>query len=420
VTITRRSFDCVVIGAGAAGMAAAAEVANAGYTVAMIDREEYCGGILQQCIHNGFGLHHFGEELTGPEYAEICADSVRSLPVEIFPQTTITRMKRLVDTIHCTACSSRFGIVEISAATVVLAMGSRERNRGNIGIPGSRPSGVFTAGLAQRLLNIEGYIPGKKAVIIGSGDIGLIMARRLTWVGTKVEAVIEILPHPSGLTRNIVQCLEDFSIPLYLSHAVTNIVGKDRVEGVMVAPLENGVPVPERTRTIECDTVLLSVGLIPENELSVKAGVKIHPNTGGPVVDHRLMTTVPGIFACGNVLHVHDLVDFVTEESKRCGEYVAAYLKTGDNDAVPTVSVEAGANIKYVTPNQCAITRSQPFFMRALLIREAAELTVSQGDTVVFTKKCKHVKPAEMLSLTLPESITAALIPSQPLTFSLR
>jgi len=418
--ITSRTFDTVVIGAGAAGMAAAAEIATAGFHVAMFDREEYCGGILLQCIHNGFGLHQFGAELTGPEYAETFADTVRSLPVDFFPETTVTDITKNDSIIIITTCSPRSGVMEIRTKAVVLAMGCRERNRGNIGIPGSRPSGVFTAGLAQRLLNIEGYIPGKKAVIIGSGDIGLIMARRLTWTGSKVEAVVEILPHPSGLTRNIVQCLEDFSIPLYLSHSVTRIFGKNRVEGVEIAPLENGIPIPDKAWTVKCDTVLLSVGLIPENELSVKAGIELHPNTGGPVVDQHLMTTVPGIFACGNVLHVHDLVDFVTGEAKRCGKHVTSYL-TG-NDTVPekNIAVEAGANIKYVTPNRCTIDGDLPFFMRSLIIRESAELSVSQGTGVVFTKKIKHVRPAEMISVTLAEKGTAALDPSQPLTFSLR
>lgn len=415
-----RFFDTVVIGAGAAGMAAAVEISTAGYTVALIDREEHCGGILLQCIHNGFGLHHFGEELTGPEYAEKHADAVRSSHITFFPETTVTDISKKNNEITLIACSSHFGVMALNGTTVVLAMGCRERNRGNIGIPGTRPAGVFTAGLAQRLLNIEGYIPGKKAVIIGSGDIGLIMARRLTWVGSKVEAVVEILPHPSGITRNIVQCLDDFSIPLYLSHAVTAILGKDRVEGVRLAPLENGVPISEKTRTIECDTVLLSVGLIPENELSRKAGIAIHPNTGGAVVDHRLMTSIPGIFACGNVLHVHDLVDFVTEESKRCGGYVVDYLENSGATTTKSTTVEAGPNLRYVTPNRCATGLQQHFFMRPLLIREKAELIIRQNDSIVFSKKLKHVKPAEMISITLPEKATINLSSNHPLTFSLR
>jgi NADPH-dependent 2,4-dienoyl-CoA reductase/sulfur reductase-like enzyme len=299
-----------VIGAGAAGMAAAEVIAKNGFSVTLIDREESTGGILLQCIHNGFGLHHFGKELTGPEYADEFSSRVHALPVDIYLKTTVIDIMPQQSPIKVVTCSSRYGITVFETSTVILAMGCRERNRGNTGIPGPRPAGIYTAGLAQRLLNIEGCIPGKRAVIVGSGDIGLIMARRLTWTGSTVAAVVEILPHPSGLTRNIVQCLNDNAIPLYLGHAVTNIFGKDRVCGVEIAPLENGIAQTDHTRSIDCDTVLLSVGLIPENELSRKAGIDISPNTGGPFVDHTLQTSVPGIFACGNVLHVHDLVDF--------------------------------------------------------------------------------------------------------------
>ncbi|MBN1309572.1 MAG: FAD-dependent oxidoreductase [Chitinispirillaceae bacterium] len=417
--IAVKKIDSVVIGAGAAGMAAAEVIAQAGCSVALVDREEQTGGILLQCIHNGFGLHHFGRELTGPEYADEFSERVRAFPVEIFLETTVVNIVPHPGFSRVITCSALHGVTVFEATTIVLAMGCRERNRGTIGIPGTRPSGVFTAGLAQRLLNIEGYIPGRRAVIIGSGDIGLIMARRLTWVGSEVAAVVEILPHPSGLTRNIVQCLQDFSIPLLLSHAVTQIYGKDRVEGVEVAPLENGVPVAEKARIVACDTVLLSVGLIPENELSCTAGVTISPNTGGPVVDHRLQTSAAGIFACGNVLHVHDLVDFVTEEAQRCGGHVVDYLRN-KIPAAASVAVEAGANIKYVTPNQCAAGTAQHFYLRPLVIREKAKLAVMQGQTPVFSRNLSHVRPAEMISIDLDNKIMGGLELDRPLTFSIR
>lgn len=418
--ITAKKCDTVVIGAGAAGMAAAEVISSSGYSVALIDREDHTGGILPQCIHNGFGLHHFGRELTGPEYAEEYSDIVRNLPVDIFLETTVTAVRKRSAAIEITTCSPVHGVCTFTASTVVLAMGCRERNRGNIGIPGFRPSGVFTAGLAQRLLNIEGYIPGKRAVIVGSGDIGLIMARRLTWVGSEIAAVVEILPHPSGITRNIVQCLEDFSIPLHLSHSVTAIYGRERVEGVRVAPLVNGIPRTDRSQDLSCDTVLLSVGLLPENELSRSAGVSITPNTGGPLVNHCLQTTVPGIFACGNVLHVHDLVDFVTEEARRCGGHVVDFLGNAGASSVQSTAVEAGANIRYVTPNRCAMGIPQHFFMRSLVTRDRTELTVSQGPQTVHSRKLRHVKPAEMLSVELPEDATGTLSPETSLTFTLR
>ncbi|MDR2953057.1 MAG: NAD(P)/FAD-dependent oxidoreductase, partial [Treponema sp.] len=301
-------YDSVIIGGGAAGMAAALELEAAGFSCAIIDREDHLGGILMQCIHNGFGLHEFSEELTGPEFAERFIERIIKSKIAVYLNTTVTR---IADNASCKEinCVSPAGMMRIQSRAIVLAMGCRERNRGNIRIPGSRPAGVFTAGLAQRLVNIEGYIPGKEVVIIGSGDIGLIMARRMNWVGCKVKAVVEIMPYPAGLTRNIVQCLRDFDIPLYLSSQTTNIFGADRVEGVEITPMENGVLTPSKSFRIDCDTVLLSVGLVPENELSRAAGVELNSITNGPVADSRLMTNREGIFACGNVLHVHDLAD---------------------------------------------------------------------------------------------------------------
>ncbi|HRU29943.1 MAG TPA: FAD-dependent oxidoreductase, partial [Treponema sp.] len=322
-------YDAVVIGGGAAGMAAALEIDKAGFTCAIVEREDHLGGILMQCIHNGFGLHEFKEELTGPEFAERFAEQVAKSNIAVYLGTTVTdiNVQNVQYEKELICASPDHGVLKITCKAVVLAMGCRERNRGNVRIPGSRPAGVYTAGLAQRLVNIEGYIPGKEVVIIGSGDIGLIMARRMSWVGCHVKAVVEIMPYPSGLTRNIVQCLHDFNIPLYLSCQTTNIFGNDRVEGVEVTPMENGALVPEKAFRIDCDTVLLSVGLVPENELSKDAGVELHPTTNGPLVDASLMTNVEGIFACGNVLHVHDLVDWVAEESRFAGKQAAAWLR---------------------------------------------------------------------------------------------
>ncbi len=389
-------YDAVVIGAGAAGMAAALRVHAAGFRVAIVDREDHLGGILLQCIHNGFGLHWFKEELTGPEFAERLAAQVREAGIDVYLNTTVmdlvadNGMKSLI------ACSAEHGVLSFAARAIVLAMGCRERNRGNIGIPGSRPAGVFTAGLAQRLINIDGYAPGKRVVIIGSGDIGLIMARRLSWVGAKVLAVIEILPHPSGLTRNIVQCLHDFDIPLYLSHIVSRIAGQDRVEAVEVTPLENGTPNPAKTFRLECDTVLLSVGLIPENELSKKAGVQLGHDTGGPRVDAHLMTSVDGVFACGNVLHVHDLVDFVADESSRCGGNVAAYLGAGLS-AGGQGRVQAGPNVKYVVPHAYVPGQDTQFSLRAMIVKKRGTLQVKRAGVVIKRKTLQHIKPAEMI-----------------------
>ena len=398
-------YDAVVVGGGAAGMAAAREIRSSGVSVAILEREEFLGGILMQCVHNGFGLRRFKQELTGPEYAETYKELIEDSGIDVYLGATVVDISVADETADersdvrtVTALSERLGALSIKTRSVVLAMGCRERNRGNIGIPGTRPSGIFTAGLAQRLLNIDGYLPGRRVVIVGSGDIGLIMARRLSWVECEVLAVVEIMPFPSGITRNIVQCLEDFDIPLYLSHTITRINGADRVESVDVAPLENGMPVNERKFNLQCDTVLLSVGLVPENELSRSLGVELNPDTNGPVVDSGLMTNVPGVFACGNVLHVHDLVDFVSEEGEACGGSVAAYLANGGKAGGDAeLKVAPGANLKYVVPNYCSPTRSNHFFMRSMVVADSAELRVSLGDALVASKKLKHVKPAEMI-----------------------
>jgi pyruvate/2-oxoglutarate dehydrogenase complex dihydrolipoamide dehydrogenase (E3) component len=278
-------------------------------------------------------------------------------------------------------------------------MGCRERNRGNVRIPGSRPAGVFTAGLAQRLVNIEGYIPGKEVVIIGSGDIGLIMARRMSWVGCKVKAVVEIMPYPAGLTRNIVQCLNDFDIPLYLSAQTTNIFGNDRVEGIEVTPMENGVLVPKKSFRISCDTVLLSVGLVPENELSKTAGIELNNVTNGPMVDSSLMTNMDGVFACGNVLHVHDLVDWVCEESRRAGRYAVQWLR-GEHPALQ-IQTKAGSHVRYVNPARIAMDRENHIYLRSMVVQNDAVLEICIDNNIIRSKKERHVQPSEMISLKI-------------------
>ncbi len=406
----RMQYDAIVIGGGAAGMAAARELHLAGCRVALVERDEFLGGILMQCIHNGFGLRRFKQELTGPEYAEKYRELIADADIDIFLNTTVMDIHDNHATRSVTAYSAAHGVLCLEACAVVLAMGCRERNRGNLGIPGTRPAGVFTAGLAQRLLNIDGYVPGRRAVIVGSGDIGLIMARRLSWVGCEVAGVIEIMPFPSGLTRNIVQCLDDFNIPLYLGHVVTRINGRDRVESVDVSPLENGTPADKDGFNLKCDTVLLSVGLVPENELSRKTGIEMCLDTNGPRVDAGLMTSVSGIFACGNVLHVHDLVDFVTEEAERCGREAAKYI--GANRRAwgnGQIRVRAGANIRYVTPAFCAADTDNHFFMRSMVVADRAELLVIRGRDILARKKLRHVKPAEMLELNLDQNTTAGL-----------
>lgn len=407
------NFDAVVIGGGAAGMAAALELDAAGFSCAIVEREESLGGILTQCIHNGFGLIEFNEELSGPEFAEKIEERLTGTRIKSFTKTTVIEMDAGADikTLYC--YSGAYGVIRISARVVVLAMGCRERNRGNIRIPGDRPAGVYTAGLAQRLVNIEGFVPGKDIVIIGSGDIGLIMARRMSWVGCKVHAVVEILPYPSGLTRNIVQCLHDFGIPLYLSHLTTNIIGKDRVEGVEITPIENGAMQHEKAFTIPCDTVLLSVGLVPENELSKMAGVEINPMTNGPVVDSMLMTNVPGIFACGNVLHVHDLVDYVVEESRRAGAHAAAWLKGQRPKA--EARVKAGPNIRYSAPGRVDLHATNKLYMRTLIVKNDAVLEVKINNRVVKTIKKNHIQPSEMIALELgPKDLEAAIGAPEP------
>jgi NADPH-dependent 2,4-dienoyl-CoA reductase/sulfur reductase-like enzyme len=358
-----------------------------------------------QCIHNGFGLHEFSEELTGPEFAGRFIQRVTKSKIAVFTDTTVTAFADSGSLLSgpCSSrelfCVSPSGVMRIQSRAVILAMGCRERNRGNVRIPGARPAGVFTAGLAQRLVNIEGYIPGKEVVIIGSGDIGLIMARRMSWVGCKVKAVVEIMPYPSGLTRNIVQCLRDFDIPLYLSSQTTSIFGNDRVEGVEITPMENGVLAPEKRFRIDCDTVLLSVGLVPENELSRAAGVELSSVTGGPIADSCLMTNMDGVFACGNVLHVHDLADWVAEESRRAGRFAAQWL-LGEHPAMQ-IRAKAGANVRYVNPARINPERDNQVYLRSMVVKIDAVFELRLDNRIILSVKQRHVQPPEMINIRI-------------------
>jgi NADPH-dependent 2,4-dienoyl-CoA reductase/sulfur reductase-like enzyme len=392
-------YDAVVIGGGAAGMAAALELETEGFTCAIIEREDHLSGILMQCIHNGFGLHEFSEELTGPEFAERFIERVTKSKIAVYLNTTVTQFTPAPGSFKELNCVSPDGAMRLHSKAVLLAMGCRERNRGNVRIPGSRPAGIFTAGLAQRLVNIEGYIPGKEIVVIGSGDIGLIMARRMSWVGCKVKAVVEIMPYPAGLTRNIVQCLRDFDIPLYLSSQTTGVFGNERVEGIEVTPMENGVLATEKSFRIDCDTVLLSGGLVPENELSRAARVELNSVTNGPSVDSSLMTNMDGVFACGNVLHVHDLVDWVCEESRRAGRYAAHWLR-GERPALQ-IRTKAGSNVRYVNPSRIAPDRENHVYLRSMVVKNDAVLELRLDNRVIRSKKERHVQPSEMINLNL-------------------
>lgn len=398
-------YDAAVVGAGAAGLAAALEIANSGFSVAIIEREAIAGGILNQCIHNGFGLHHFHEELTGPEYAERFVRMVeKSETVDLYTGTTALRIENTESCKAIYGFSAKTGITRYAVKAIVLATGCRERNRGNIMIPGTRPAGIFTAGLAQRLVNMEGFIPGRRVVIVGSGDIGLIMARRMRWVGAEVPAVVEIQPYPSGLTRNIVQCLNDFEIPLFLSHVISEVRGRDRVEAVEISPMDNGKRSAKGAFSVDCDTLLLSVGLIPDSELSRNLRIQLHHSTGGPIVDGRLMTTEDGVFACGNGLHVHDLVDYATEESIRCGRFVVEFLSFA---ATPRqVQVSTGANVRYIAPNRILVDRENKMYLRSLIVKNRARLTAKIGETLLYSKSIAHVQPSEMIDFTLDRAKT--------------
>lgn len=400
-------YDVAIVGAGPAGLAAAVSAKqNGAERVVLIERDIRAGGILQQCIHAGFGLQYFGEELTGPEYAERFADKAKEEGIDLLTETTALeiREKTLV-------CVNTSGVVHVNFGALVLAMGCRERTRANLVIPGSRPSGVYTAGTAQKLINIYGHKVGKEVVILGSGDIGMIMARRLTLEGAKVKAVVELMPFLAGLQRNKVQCLDDFGIPLLLSHTVVNITGVDRVESVTVAPVdENKRPILDKAEVIPCDTLLLSVGLIPENELTTTAGLSLSSITKGASVNQFMQTEIPYIFACGNVLHVNDLVDNVSRESERAGKYAAKYA-AGELASGEIAEVKAGEGIRYVCPQTIdkSADSDVDLFFRTIVPARETTLVATSGGEVLARKKLAATTPGAMERLTVPQDKLAGL-----------
>ena len=398
-----KNVDLVIIGGGPAGLAAAVEARRQGIQdILILERDNELGGILNQCIHNGFGLHTFQEELTGPEYAGRFIAQVREMDI---PCKLNTMVLDLAADKTVTAMNRQDGLFQLHPKAVILAMGCRERPRGALNIPGYRPAGIFTAGTAQRLVNMEGYMPGRKVVILGSGDIGLIMARRMTLEGARVQVVAELMPYSGGLKRNIVQCLDDFGIPLKLSHTVVDIQGKERVEGITLARVENGKPVPGTEEHYDCDTLLLSCGLLPENELSRAAGVELNPTTNGPKVKESLETNIPGVFAAGNVLHVHDLVDYVSEEAGSAGAHAAAYIQNGEQGAdAASLPVRCENGVRYTVPTAirpaCAGDKVTLRF-RVGAVYKNKKIAVYLGDTCIFTRKRPVLAPGEMETIQL-------------------
>lgn len=403
----RTEYNLIIIGGGPAGLAAAVAAFDAGErSILILERDNRLGGILNQCIHNGFGLHTFQEELTGPEYAQRYADKVYEREIEYKLDTMVMHIGQGEDGFkNVMAVNEKDGLLLLKSKALVLAMGCRERSRGALNIPGFRPAGIFSAGTAQRLVNIEGYLPGRRVVILGSGDIGLIMARRMTLEGARVLVCAELMPYSGGLKRNIVQCLDDFGIPLKLSHTVVRIEGKERVEGVVIAEVgPDRKPIPGTEEHYDCDTLLLSVGLLPENELTIGLGAQMSRITNGPVVNESLETSIPGVFAAGNVLHVHDLVDYVSEEAKLAGESAAAFIKDSENSPVSRVPVEFSGGIRYTIP--CSVDPQHvgkwlKFRFRVGDVMTNRKVVLYLDDQAVITKKRRVMAPGEMEELVL-------------------
>ncbi|MTQ97049.1 FAD-dependent oxidoreductase [Pseudoflavonifractor sp. BIOML-A6] len=397
-------YDLIVVGGGPAGLAAACAAWDGGLRrILIVERDRELGGILNQCIHNGFGLHYFKEELTGPEYAGRFVKLLGETGVEVRLDTMVLEVtpERRV---HMVGKAAGYRVEE--ARSVILAMGCRERTRGAIAIPGTRPAGVYTAGAAQRYVNMEGRMPGRRVVILGSGDIGLIMARRMTLEGAQVLACVELMPYSGGLNRNIVQCLHDYGIPLYLSHTVTEIRGRDRLEQVAVARVDKGRnPIPGTEMVFDCDTLLLSVGLVPENELTRQAGIEIDPRTGGAVVCENMETSLRGVFACGNVAHVHDLVDFVTAESQRAGRAAARYVLDAGAAEGPVLTVRGGDGVTYTVPQRirpAGVERAAELFFRVNRVCGGSEVLVTSGESQIARFPREHLAPGEMEHIILP------------------